>query len=60
MRMLVIYNKEKEEREDKWNDPQRNKGFPEEIVGVWKWVSRTPTPLPGPEELVLCERKINK
>lgn len=39
----------------------KNRGFPEEIVGMWKWESRrTPTPLPGPEDLVLCERKIKK
>lgn len=61
MRMLVIYNNEREERGDKWSDPQRNRSFPEEMVGMWKWESRrTPTPLPGPEELVLCEGKINK
>lgn len=59
--MLVIYNNEREEREDKWGDPQRNRSFLEEIVVVWKWKSRrTPTPLPGPEELVLCEGKINE
>lgn len=61
MRMLEIYNNERKEREDKWSDPQRNRSFPEEMVGRWKWESRrTPTPLPGPEELVLCEGKINK
>lgn len=38
--------------------PQRNKKFPEEIVGMWKWEWRRTISRPGPEELVLCEGKI--
>jgi hypothetical protein len=41
MRMLVNYNEE-EEREDKGSNPQRNRCFPEEMLIMWKWESRTP------------------
>lgn len=40
------------------NNPQRNGSFPEEMDGMWKWESRTPSPLPNPDAIVLCERKL--
>lgn len=60
MRMLVNYNNEEKERKDKWSDPQRSRGFPEETVGVWRWrreSRRTPALLLSLENLCCVRGK---